>query len=120
MPLTEAQMFSKINYQKKQTAFAWAKYYNAQTESLAHTIVVYKKLDEMPPETPEFVLNQIKELMIELRKKIECPICMEIIEPEQLGISKCGHKYCKGCLEKQIETTNKCAICRKQLKYVKK
>ena len=26
---------------------------------------------------------------------------MDIIEPENLGISKCGHKYCKDCLEKQ-------------------
>jgi len=120
MPMTEAQMFNKINYQKKQTAYAWAKYYQAETQQLVQNIVVYKKMDELPPETPDFVLEQLRELMIELKKKIECPICMDIIDPENLGISKCGHKYCKGCLDKQIETTNKCAMCRKTLKYKKK
>ena len=95
--MTEAQMLNKINYQKKQTAYAWAKYYQAETQQLVQ-----------------------KDLMIELKKKIECPICLDIIDPENLGISKCGHKYCKGCLDKQIETTNKCAMCRKTLKYKKR
>ena len=114
MPTVE-QVQSQLRYSKKQTAYAWAKYYEAEREGLIGDIGVYNNLNQLPPETPEFVLTQIKDLMIELKKKVECPICLDVIDPEKLGISKCGHKYCKDCLDRLKTTSKKCAVCRKTL-----
>jgi hypothetical protein len=61
--MTEQQMLNKIAYQKKQTAFAWAKYYEAETQQLTQNISVYVKMDERPPETPDFVLVYTKKWM---------------------------------------------------------
>jgi len=109
------QLQRQLNYSKKQTAYAWRQYYNAGTDQLVSDIEAYNQVTNLPPETPDFVLDQLKDFHIQLKKKIECPICLDIINPEHLGISKCGHKYCKGCLDKLKTTTKKCAICRKKL-----
>ena len=109
------QLRKQLDYSKKQTSFAWAKYYEANANQLRGDIEAYNQIQQLPPETPEFVLNQLKDFHIKLRKKIECPICLEIIEPEKLGISKCGHKFCNDCLDKLKTTTKKCAVCRKTL-----
>ncbi len=115
MPRTIEQLQRDIAWSKKQTAYAWAKFYEASRIQLVSDIEAYNQIDTLPPETPDFVLEQLKEFHIQLKKKIECPICLDIIEPEKLGISKCGHKYCDACLEKLKITTKKCAICRKKL-----
>ena len=105
----------QLVWSKKQTSYAWAKYYEECRSQLVSDIEAYNQIDQLPPETPEFVLNQLKDFHIALKKKIECPVCLDTIEPENLGISKCGHKYCEGCLERLKTTTKKCAMCRKKL-----
>lgn len=105
----------KLNYSKKQTAYAWRQYYEAKMVQLVSDINAYNQVTNLPPETPEFVLEQLKDFHIELKKNIECPICLDIINPEQLGISKCGHKYCNECLDKLKTTSKECAVCRKKL-----
>ena len=48
----------------------------------------------------------------ELKKKLECPICLNIIDEGKLKIIGCGHKYCEDCLSK----IDKCAICRRNIR----
>ena len=115
MPRSNEQLQRDLTWSKKQTAYAWAKYFEASRIQLISDIEAFKQITTLPPETPEFVLEQLKEFHIQLKKKIECPICLDIIEPKKLGISKCGHKYCQECLDKLKTTTKKCAMCRKKL-----
>ena len=107
---------------KKQTAYAWARYYQECEESLAsdtrayHGIVNATESDGVADEViPQFVIDELKGLLDELKKKIECPICFDVIEANDLGITNCGHKYCKTCLDRLKTTTKKCAICRKTI-----
>ena len=109
------QLQRQLDWSRKQTSFAWAKYYESERQQLVGDIEAYNQIDNLPPETPDFVLKQLKEFHITLKQKIECPICLDVINPEELGISKCGHKYCEECLNKLKETTKKCAVCRKKL-----
>jgi hypothetical protein len=104
------QQLDTLTRQKK---YAWAKYYALQNREHADNIRVYNRLTNLPPNTPQFVLDDIKSLHLELRKKIECPICLAVIEPEDMEITKCGHKYCKTCLDRLKQTPQKkCALCR--------
>ena len=107
-------LVDKLTREKK---YAWAKYYQAENQEHHNNINTYHRLTpaltNLPPTTPQFVLDELKSLHIELRTKIECPICLDIIEPESMQITKCGHKYCKTCLDKLKETPEKkCALCR--------
>ena len=61
------------------------------------------------------IVEEIEKMTAELRKQIECPICLEIIEVGHLKMTGCGHKYCEECYNKIDE----CAICRKKI-YKKK
>jgi hypothetical protein len=55
-------------------------------------------------------------MMAELRKTIECPVCLEVIEDtSNMKISRCGHKYCKTCFDTMKERDQKCGICRGEL-----
>mmetsp|Transcript_40183 Transcript_40183/g.65814 ORF Transcript_40183/g.65814 Transcript_40183/m.65814 type:complete len:287 (+) Transcript_40183:34-894(+) len=44
---------------------------------------------------------------------VECPICLDVIS--DMSSTKCGHVFCKGCIESQIKTNKKCPICTKKL-----
>ncbi len=64
---------------------------------------------------PDFVKNEITSLIAELKKQVECPICLEELKPDEIKFSSCGHKYCQTCLSKIKE----CAICRKKIYHKK-
>lgn len=108
-------MNSQIQRLKKAKAFAWAKYYEALNEAHHNDIAHYNTVTEFvlsgDLELPKHMVDEYAELCKELHKKIECPICFDIIE-EDLKITGCGHKYCSTCFER-IDT---CAICRRKIK----
>jgi len=56
--------------------------------------------------------NPVKSVVEELKKNVECPVCMELIPNGSIKITSCGHKFCKTCLDK----LGKCALCRNKLK----
>ena len=48
----------------------------------------------------------------ELNNKISCPICCEIIDPANLKLTNCGHKYCNDCFNKLEESGyTECSVC---------
>ena len=99
---------------RKQKAYAWAKYYEELTvnhylfQQQYNTIQPILGLDILP----NHLVNEIENMMKELKKKLECPICFEIIDEGKLKITGCGHKFCENCFN-QI---NKCAICRRNIR----
>lgn len=96
---------------KRQTAYAWAKYYEQVNMNHDRSINMYTLLNDA-----DRLTDQLKECCIQLKMEIDCPICYEIIELEQLQITHCGHKYCKNCYERLMQAEKpKCAICRKNL-----
>ena len=106
-------MDNQLRYAKKQTAYAWAKYYQQLSINHEHSITQYNLNHKMVgiEELPQHLVDEIAELNIELKKDISCPICFDIIEKDVLKITGCGHKYCKDCFEK----IDKCSICRKKI-----
>jgi hypothetical protein len=45
-----------------------------------------------------------------------CCICLELIEPNNIGLAQCGHVYCYApCLMKLALTMKKCAHCKQRL-----
>ena len=96
---------------EKRRKFAWGKYYEVQRQTHADQIVIYKQFKNTLSTFPQNILNELKDHYKSLRKTIECPICFDVIEMENLNITLCGHKYCFNCLKK----LDKCAICRHHL-----
>ncbi|XP_044744322.1 E3 ubiquitin-protein ligase bre1-like [Coccinella septempunctata] len=43
----------------------------------------------------------------------ECPICYESFSEKQVVTTKCGHLFCKICIERVATTVKKCPTCRK-------
>ena len=100
----------QYNTLKKQKAYAWAQYYNYQRDEVKTNIERIERIERMP----NFVKEEIIELYTELKKSVECPVCLETLAPNQLQFSSCGHKYCMNCLPRVKERGN-CAVCRKKL-----
>ena len=101
----------------------WACFFKA--EQLNHELHMeqmetLKKLEEKMKEReskseiwniPEFVKTEITDMIKELKKNVECPICYEELTADKIKFSGCGHKYCETCLSK----INECAICRRKI-----
>lgn len=123
MPRTQRNPNTYINQLKRQKAFAWGKYYRTLEES--HNMVhgILSRVQDMVPKDeagvkniPTHLVKEIEDMVSELKKNMECPICMEVIEKGKLKITGCGHKYCETCIGQLKESSGKCAICRCTIK----
>ena len=98
--------------------YAWGQFYEKQEEHYILQTETYNTIKQFKDKITEVetipihIQNEYKEMCGLLKKKLDCPICLDLIEPNQLQISSCGHKYCKDC----YSHIDKCAICRKMLK----
>jgi hypothetical protein len=105
----------QINRLTKAKAYAWAMYYNeierTHTAALNHYYTVNRVVEDEFIPFPEHLTAEYNQMLKDLHKQIECPICMEIIG-DDLKITGCGHKYCNSCFEK----IDRCAICRRKIK----
>jgi hypothetical protein len=45
-----------------------------------------------------------------------CSICLDNIELNKITITNCNHVYCKGCILKNMQLSNKCPLCRQKIK----
>ena len=108
------QLRRQLAYSKRQTAFAWAKYYEQVNYQHNMNLTMYNSHNNMvngAEELPTHLVSEIEKMISELKKEIECPICMDIIGEGKLKITGCGHKYCDECFDKIDE----CAICRRKI-----
>lgn len=116
--MNNQQLSRALEQQKKRTSYAWAKYYASENERLADDTQQYTIIQRVVNDCenmPTHIIQELEQQAIALKKKIECPICLDVIEPGTLDITRCGHKYCKTCLDKLKETTKKCAVCRRKI-----
>ena len=115
---TISQLQNKLRWAKKQTSYAWAKYYeqcNQTHETLVSEHATLTTIQDSNTSLPQHIINEIEDKMKKLKEQIECPVCLDIIPCGELDITRCGHKYCKECCEKLKQTTHKCAVCRKPI-----
>ena len=117
---------NQLTYARKQRAFAWAKYYESINTRLEADHRNYTRINTVATTSdthiPAHVITEFKAMAIEIRKTWECPICMDMITPDEnaetgLAITNCGHYYCKKCLDTVKRGAEpKCAICRRKIK----
>ena len=111
---------------RRQTAYAWAKYYESVRNRHEADRRHYNVANEAAanPSIPEHILAEFKEMATELKKTWECPIHLDMIETNELEVTSCGHYYCKSkmCLQgmkdaarTQGKTHADCAICRRKI-----
>jgi hypothetical protein len=112
---------NQLAWAKKRTSFAWAKYYESVNTRLNadyrhyNTIITSTNAD-----IPQHIKDELITMSSELKKQWECPVCMEMIKPETLDITNCGHYFCKPCLvalkARSVGGDCKCPICRRGIK----
>ena len=125
MPPSYDQLKQQLSYSHKQTTYAWSQYYKAQeqeweTHHAQYAELKHEATNDDTPMSPHLV-DLICGLYEKAKAKVECPICLEVIETaETLKTGKCGHNYHKECIEgwrTQADTEaqgKKCPICRKK------
>ncbi|XP_034661764.1 E3 ubiquitin-protein ligase RNF4 isoform X2 [Drosophila subobscura] len=45
----------------------------------------------------------------------KCPVCLDSVRHREPLSTKCGHVFCRPCIETAIRTTHKCPMCNKKL-----
>jgi len=116
----------QLAYSKKQTAFAWAQYFQVSRRRLVADHTHYRSLIAVATtdaNLPTHIVEEIKNMAKEVRKTWDCPICLDMISPDENGdksleITNCGHYYCKTCLTSlKAQPQPKCAVCRREWKH---
>ena len=120
------QLQNKLDWANKRVRFAWAKYYEQVNLELHNDHQNYDTFNRVADDKsiPEHIKTELKDMAIALKKKWECPVCMDMIDDAQLEITNCGHYYCKECLNAWKETCKnqgsdkwKCGMCNRQHKF---
>ena len=109
------------------TKYAWDEVTNEMTMVINCFLWMngdYKPIDEKNAEEDEegdkqssFIYNIIWNFgMLEgnvkfKTKRIECPICLDVIETGKLKLTNCGHIFCQECYDR----IDVCALCRQNL-----
>jgi hypothetical protein len=108
MPLTLAQALQKLDWSKKRCKFAWAKYYETLNQAHDTDHAQHRAITRVVSEDaiPAHIKAELKEMALTLKKKWDCPICLEFIPDGTLEITNCGHYYCKPCLT-QLQASEK-------------
>lgn len=116
-------MSSNNSYSEKRRRYAWSCYFKEREtnhkQQLENAKLVQKIFDLTEAEAdsiPSHVVSELKELYKETKKQVQCPICWEVVPVDKLDFTKCGHKYCKPCLDQWKEQKPTCCVCRKPLK----
>jgi hypothetical protein len=129
MSLTPAQLQQKLTYANKRVAFAWAKYYEAKNADHHGAVSTHTTLTTTisDPHIPTHIKATLTEMATALKKKWECPVCLDMIEEGHLAITNCGHIYCDDCLETlkaHARASNpapdakwECSVCRRKHKF---
>ncbi|XP_060646903.1 uncharacterized protein LOC132784982 [Drosophila nasuta] len=45
----------------------------------------------------------------------KCPVCLESVRQREPCTTRCGHIFCKDCIEAAVRSTRKCPLCNKKL-----
>jgi len=102
----------------KRVSYAWARYYESTRQRHQSDHTNFGRLKTTITALPEHIRAEYLVMMEELKKTWECPCCLEMISPNNLDITNCGHFFCKGCLT-TLKTTSgddcKCPICRRKI-----
>ena len=120
------QLQQKLDYANKRVKFAWAKYYEEVNDALHGDHQHYATFNRVADDRaiPEHIKEEMKAMATALKKKWECPVCMDMIEDGDLEITNCGHYYCKPCLVAWKKTCKdrgdakwKCGMCNRSHGY---
>ena len=117
--------------QRKQTAYAWGRYYDIEAQFHNAQMAIYNELNESHIPDPEGEydmfdvgtdhLNKfVSDLYKKAKEQVQCSICLEIIDANDLEITKCGHTFHKNCMTelKKAKSEDRyvdCPICRTKL-----
>ncbi len=107
---------------KNQMKQGWCLYFKTQDRVTEIGNILHKKLEiikKLKEEIKEndnennYIVKQFIEIYDEIKSKVECPYCYDILEKDTIHIPKCGHLCCKECYEKIRQNTCKCGVCNK-------
>ena len=125
-----ATLPQQITSLKKQKSFAWAKFYEAESQTADNTngIVAMLNISGVPRENgelirpvvlPPHITLEFMEMAEKLNKHHTCPCCLDLVNSTTIHITWCGHILCKSCyeiLKTSAGTTKpKCPTCRKYI-----
>lgn len=117
---------NEINRLQKKAKMGWAAFFQASNQNHRIHIEYMAKLnamrlalesmEERVADAPTHLQNELKELYEFSKKEVSCPICLEVLEVNDIKFSTCSHKYCEGCLNQlKSQPQPKCAICRRRI-----
>ncbi|MFZ4671463.1 MAG: RING finger domain-containing protein [Flavobacterium sp.] len=101
---------------------AWAKYYQLEAEQSQNATVIIRTIGRNDTgglidksTLPTHITSEFYEMAEQLNKKYTCPVCLDLVNKENIEITYCGHIYHKECLEQSKRVKMECPTCRKKL-----
>ncbi|CAE8619010.1 unnamed protein product, partial [Polarella glacialis] len=74
-----------------------------------------RRLAEEKERRTESRMKYFEEVLLELQKleqeAVQCPVCMEDLAPERCMVTRCGHLFCKDCIESWVKERSSCPTC---------
>ncbi|SPP82852.1 E3 ubiquitin-protein ligase RNF4 isoform X2 [Drosophila guanche] len=86
---------------------------NHASSSTPTTARATLNIDDSAPSSPKRKRNE--QNVSSNEDVYKCPVCLECVRHREPVSTKCGHVFCRPCIETAIRTTHKCPMCNKKL-----
>ncbi|XP_022210948.2 E3 ubiquitin-protein ligase complex slx8-rfp subunit slx8, partial [Drosophila obscura] len=85
---------------------------NHASSSTPTTARAVSVIDDCGPSSPK---RKAKAQNVSTDDVYKCPVCLESVRQREPSSTKCGHVFCRQCIQTAISTTHKCPMCNKKL-----
>ena len=116
--LSKQQLIKLVKEKDHSRRLAWRKYFALLEKDVVEYRDILVEVEKVvyTDDIPVHFINTFKELVIRYKHNYECVICLSNMKPDNIAVTnKCGHIFCKNCLETWKETHNTCPNCRLEL-----
>lgn len=80
---------------------------NNSQNPLREVTLPYENMDAID----YFIEKTTERLSCSTKQVGRCPICFESIVQREPTVTKCGHVFCRECIEKSLSSVRKCPLC---------
>ncbi len=125
-----AEHYKKLYFKElRKSKYAWGQYFQIRNQLFEVQDNIYTEVNEVREdnedfneshsETNAFLMKFIRDLYSKAKECVECPICLDHIDADDLETTGCGHNFHKQCINEQKDNTQEkyinCAVCRRRI-----
>lgn len=115
---TQTELLHSSDYLIMDDIVSWKEIVKPENGYINNNSIVFdvefradKPRGDVPISMPNAKRAKTDPLNVTMSPQMECAVCLECINTQELGVTPCGHLFCLACIQKAIASRGLCPTC---------